>query len=95
MITLQRHASAIVTLVMLAVSSAGAFGAEPPQLWLTADGVFLPGGRFVALPRVPADLLAEGFRRAVLDFLVKNEIHSIQPGCACRALADGIDWFGN
>jgi hypothetical protein len=27
----------------------------------------------VALPRVPANLLAEGFRRAVLDFLVKNE----------------------
>ena len=40
---------------------------------LAADGAFLPDGRFVALPRVPADLLAEGFRRAVLDFLVKNE----------------------
>jgi hypothetical protein len=40
---------------------------------LAADGAFLPGGRFVALPRVPAHLLAEGFRRAVLDFLVKNE----------------------
>lgn len=38
-----------------------------------ADGAFLPNGRFVALPRVPAHLLAEGFRRAVLDFLVKNE----------------------
>ncbi len=46
-----------------------------------ADGAFLPGGYFVALPRVPASLLAEGFRRAVLDFPVKNEIHSIQPRC--------------
>jgi len=40
---------------------------------LAADGVFLPGGRFVALPRVPGNLLAGGFRRAVLDFLVKSE----------------------
>jgi hypothetical protein len=40
---------------------------------LAADGAFLPGGRFVVLPRVPASLLAESFRRAVLDFLVKNE----------------------
>jgi hypothetical protein len=40
---------------------------------LAADGAFIPGGRFVALPRVPASLLAEGFRRAVLDFLVENE----------------------
>ena len=43
---------------------------------LAADGAFLPGGRFVALPRVPARLLAEGFRRAVLDFLVKNKVLS-------------------
>lgn len=35
---------------------------------LAADGAFLPGGRFVALPPVPADLLAEGFRRAALVF---------------------------
>ena len=40
---------------------------------LAADGAFLPGGHLVALPRVPASLLAEGFRRAVLDFLVRNE----------------------
>ena len=39
---------------------------------LAADGAFLPGGRFVALPPVPGNLLAEGFRRAVLDFLVEN-----------------------
>ena len=39
----------------------------------SADGAFLPGGRLVALPRVPAHLLAEGFRCAVLDFLAKNE----------------------
>jgi hypothetical protein len=29
-------------------------------------------GRFVALPPVPQAFLAEGFRRAVLAFLVKN-----------------------
>ncbi|MBI1990234.1 MAG: transposase zinc-binding domain-containing protein [Betaproteobacteria bacterium] len=40
---------------------------------LAADGAFLPDGRFVALPPVPGSLLAEGFRRAVLGFLVKNE----------------------
>jgi hypothetical protein len=45
---------------------------------LAADGAFFPGGRFVALPRVPASLLAEGFRRAVLDFLVENEALSEQ-----------------
>jgi hypothetical protein len=39
---------------------------------LAADGAFLPDGRLVALPSVPGDLLAEGFRRAVLDFLVEN-----------------------
>jgi len=43
---------------------------------LAADGAFLPDGRFVALPQVPGSLLAEGFRRAVLDFLVKNEVLS-------------------
>jgi len=40
---------------------------------LAADGVFLPSGRFVALPRVSGNVLAAGFRRAVLDFLVKRE----------------------
>ena len=40
---------------------------------LAADGAFLPDERFVALPPVPGNLLAEGFRHAVLDFLVKNE----------------------
>ena len=40
---------------------------------LAADRAFLPEGRFVALPPVPGTLLAEGFRRAALDFLVKNE----------------------
>ncbi|MBI4192043.1 MAG: hypothetical protein HY525_16070 [Betaproteobacteria bacterium] len=38
-----------------------------------ADGAFLPDGRFVTLPAVPGSLLAEGFRRAALRFLVKNE----------------------
>jgi hypothetical protein len=35
----------------------------------TADSV--PMGRSIALPPVPEGLLAEGFRRAVLEFLVK------------------------
>ena len=45
---------------------------------LAADGAFLLGGRYVALPRVPASLLAEGFRRAVLDCLVENAALSEQ-----------------
>ena len=39
---------------------------------LAADGAFLPDGRVVRLPAVPGSLLAEGFRRAVLEFLVNN-----------------------
>ncbi len=45
---------------------------------LAADGAFLPDSRFVALPPVPASRLAEGFRRGVLDFLVKNEVLSAE-----------------
>jgi len=40
---------------------------------LAADGAFLADGRFAALPPVPGTLLAGGFRRAVLEFLVKKE----------------------
>jgi len=43
---------------------------------LAADGVFLPGGRVIALPRVPASLRAEGVRRDVLAFLVKGIVLS-------------------
>ena len=39
---------------------------------LAADGVFAAEGRFTACPPVPEALLAEGFRRAVLAFLVKE-----------------------
>ncbi len=39
---------------------------------LAADGAFLPDGTFVPLPLVPEALLAEGFRRAVLEFLVRQ-----------------------
>jgi len=39
---------------------------------LAADGVFGADGTFIALPPVPEALLAEGFRRAVLAFLVKE-----------------------
>jgi hypothetical protein len=38
---------------------------------LAADGGFGADGTFIALPPVPEGLLAEGFRRAVLEFLVK------------------------
>jgi hypothetical protein len=51
---------------------------------LAADGAFLPNGRFVALPRVPEKLPAEGFRRAVL------EAHEA-PDNSCHAPAAGID----
>ena len=39
---------------------------------LAADGAFLPDGTFVPLPPVPEALLIEGFRRAVLEFLVRH-----------------------
>jgi len=40
---------------------------------LAADGAFLPDGTFVPLPPVPEERLLEGFRRAVLEFLVRQE----------------------
>jgi hypothetical protein len=40
---------------------------------LAADGVFGADGTFIAVPPVPEALLAEGFRRAVLEFLTANE----------------------
>ena len=40
---------------------------------LAADGVFLPGVEFVALPLVPEMLLVESFRHAVREFLVGQE----------------------
>ena len=40
---------------------------------LAADGVFGAEGSFIALPAVPGALHAEGFRRAVLEFLSANE----------------------
>ena len=39
---------------------------------LAADGVFRADGTFLCLPPVPEELLREGFRQAVLDFLVKE-----------------------
>ncbi len=39
---------------------------------LAADGAFLPDGTLVPLPPVPEGLLVEGFRRAVLEFLVQH-----------------------
>ena len=39
---------------------------------LAADGAFLPDGTFVFLPAVPEGLPAEGFRRAVLEFLLRH-----------------------
>jgi hypothetical protein len=43
---------------------------------LAADGAFAPDGGFVPLPAVPEALLAEGFRRAVLGFLVGKGVIS-------------------
>ena len=40
---------------------------------LAAEGVFGAEGTFIALPPVPEALFAEGFRRAVLEFLSANE----------------------
>ena len=40
---------------------------------LAADGAFRPDETFVPLPAVPEWLLAEGVRRAVLDFLAEND----------------------
>ena len=40
---------------------------------LAADGVFGANGTFIAVAPVPEALLAEGFRRAVLEFLSANE----------------------
>ncbi len=54
----------------------------------TVDGSFLPDGTFVALPPVPEALLLEGFRRAVLAFLVSDPF-SVRPcgGRGGRALS--------
>jgi len=40
---------------------------------LAADGAFGAEGTFVPLPAIPEGLLAEGFRRAVLGFLVRQQ----------------------
>jgi hypothetical protein len=40
---------------------------------LAADGVYGAGGTFIALPAVPEALLADGLRRAVLEFLSASE----------------------
>jgi hypothetical protein len=37
---------------------------------LAADGVFRADGTFISLPPVPEDLLRQGFRQAVPEFLV-------------------------
>ncbi len=51
---------------------------------LAADGAFLPDGTFVALPPVPEALLLEGFRRAVLAFLVRE--HALSEELRSRML---------
>jgi len=40
---------------------------------LAADGASLPDGCFVTPPAVREGLLAEGFQRAVLEFLLNND----------------------
>ena len=49
-----------------------------------ADGAFLHDGTFVALPPVPEALLTEGFRRAVLAFLVRE--HALSEELCSRML---------
>ena len=39
---------------------------------LAAGGMFRADGTFVPLPPIPEALLEDGFRRAVLDFLVRE-----------------------
>jgi hypothetical protein len=51
---------------------------------LAADGAFLPDGRFITLRAVPGRLLAEGFRRVVLKFLVDND--ALSKGLRSRGL---------
>ena len=46
---------------------------NPHMHVLAADGVFGADGTFIAVSPVPEALLAEGFRRAVLEFLTANE----------------------
>jgi len=43
---------------------------------LATDGAFRADGTFVALPAIPQGLLADGFRRAVLGFLVGKGVLS-------------------
>ncbi|MFY9315014.1 MAG: transposase, partial [Burkholderiales bacterium] len=45
---------------------------QPHVHVLCADGVFRADGTFVPLPPIPEALLERGFRRAVLDFLVRE-----------------------
>ncbi len=51
---------------------------------LAAVGAFLPDGTFVRLPPVPEALLTEGFRRAVLAFLVRE--HALSEELCSRML---------
>jgi len=51
---------------------------------LAADGAFGPEGTFVPLPAIPEGLLVEGFRRAVLGFLVAKG--SVSEDLRCKLL---------
>lgn len=56
---------------------------------LDADGTFLPDGRFVLLPAVPAVLLREGFRQGVLDYFARERLLGWQHSETClRAIHD-------
>ena len=46
---------------------------------LAADGVFRANDTFVSLPPVPEDLLSQGFRQAVLEFLVTERAIAEEP----------------
>jgi hypothetical protein len=51
---------------------------------LATDGAFLPDARFIPLPAIPKGLLAEGFRRAVLSYLVQEQ--TLSQGLSSRML---------
>ena len=46
---------------------------------LATDGMFRANGTFVSLPPVPEDLLSQGFRQAVLEFLVTERAIAEEP----------------
>ena len=72
MLTPRRSPGAEPGLILFVQTFGDLVNFNPPVHVLAADGAFLADARFVALPAVPQTFLAEGFRRAMLAFLVKH-----------------------